>query len=218
MTPLFWIVVLLAVGLLVMVLEVFVPSGGILGFVSVVAIIAAIVMAFVEQGPAVGMLVLTAAVFTVPGVLIAAFRWFPRTPLGRRVLPPPPDASEVLPDSPLRKRARGMVGRSGRVVREMLPWGSVEIDGTTLEAVSETGPIALGTMVTAVGVQGMGVVVRPVVVESAADEEVTPLPAAPERTFPKQSAAATDSSAGLSATLEDFEFEKFQRDDRPAGH
>ena len=78
MTPLFWIVVLLAVGLLVMVLEVFVPSGGILGFVSVVAIIAAIVMAFVEQGPAVGMLVLTAAVFTVPGVLFGV-RWEERS-------------------------------------------------------------------------------------------------------------------------------------------
>lgn len=216
MSPAIWIVLLLAVGLLVMVLEVFIPSGGILGFVSVVAIIAAIVMAFVEQGPAVGMLVLSAAVVTVPGVLIVAFRWFPRTPLGRRVLPPPPDASEVLPESPLRKRARGMVGRTGRVVREMLPWGSVEIDGTTLEAVSETGPIALGTLVEAVGVQGMGVVVRPVDAaqkkasgSGLTDDEVTPLPSADEQPTARP---RPDASPGLSSTLEDFEFESFQRE------
>lgn len=213
MNPVFWTVVLLLVGLLVMVLEVFIPSGGILGFVSVVAILAAIVMAFVEQGPAVGMLVLAAAVVAVPGVLIMAFRWFPRTPLGRRVLPPPPDASEVLPDSPLRKRARGMVGRTGRVVREMLPWGSVEIDGTTLEAVSESGPIALGTIVEAVGVQGMGVVVRPV--GEAGDE--TPLPSRREPAAtaaqPVRPASAPAAEAGprLSSTLEDFEFEQFQQ-------
>lgn len=213
MNPVFWTVLLLAVGLLVMVLEVFIPSGGILGFVSVVAILAAIVMAFVEQGPAMGMLVLAAAVVTVPGVLIMAFRWFPRTPLGRRVLPPPPDASEVLPDSPLRKRARGMVGRTGRVVREMLPWGSVEIDGTTLEAVSESGPITLGTIVEAVGVQGMGVVVRPV--GEAGDE--TPLPSRGESAAatpqPVRPASAPVAEAGprLSSTLEDFEFEQFQQ-------
>ena len=206
MNAMFWTILLLAVGLLVMVLEVFVPSGGILGFVSVVAIIAAIVMAFVEQGPAVGMLFLTAAVVAVPGVLIMAFRWFPRTPLGRRVLPPPPDASEVLPESPLRKRARGMVGRSGRVVREMLPWGSVEIDGITIEAVSETGPIALGTIVEAVDVQGMGVVVRPVI----RADDATPVPTRREQS-PAASSPA-EPSPGLSSTLEDFEFDQFRRE------
>jgi len=194
MNSLVWPIILLSIGLVVMVLEVFVPSGGILGFVSVVAIIAAVVMAFVEQGPLVGMLLLSTAVVAVPGVLMIAFRWFPRTPLGRRVLPPPPDASDVLPDSPLRRRVRTMVGRTGRVVREMLPWGSVEIDGATLEAVSETGPIELGAAVEAVGVQGMAVVVRRV-------EPVGPGEAVPE----------TDGSLGgrppRSSTLEDFEFD-----------
>jgi membrane-bound ClpP family serine protease len=204
MNQMFWTVVLLGVGLLVMVLEVFIPSGGILGFISVVAIIASVVMAFVEQGPAIGMLFLTAAVVAVPSFLMMAFRWFPRTPLGRRVLPPPPDASEVLPDSPLRKRARGTVGRRGRVVREMLPWGSVEIDGITLEAVSESGPLALGTIVEAVGVQGLGVVVRPVQESS----DVTAFPAE----LDSSSATPASPSAGFSNTLEDFEFEGFSQE------
>jgi hypothetical protein len=106
----------------------------------------------------------------------------------------------VLPDSPLRKRARGMIGRTGRVVREMLPWGSVEIDGTTLEAVSESGPIALGTVVRAVGVQGMGVVVRPV--GDANDDTPLPVTNVPP--------AAMPAGPRLSSTLEAFEFDEFQ--------
>lgn len=208
MSILFWSIALLVVGLLVMVLEVFLPSGGILGFISVVAILAAVVMAFVEEGPTAGIGVLAAAVVAVPGVLIMAFRWFPKTPLGRRVLPPPPDASEVLPDSPLRRRARGMVGRTGRVVREMLPWGSVEIDGTTFEAVSETGLIELGATVEAVGVQGMSLVVRPTSQETPAPNVFS----SPVTDSTQRAAAAEPSgpvASGLSNTLEEFDFERF---------
>ena len=50
MSPLLWITGLLFVGLLVMVLEVFIPSGGLLGFISIAAIVAAVATAFVEQG------------------------------------------------------------------------------------------------------------------------------------------------------------------------
>ena len=87
MNPLLWVIALLAVGLIVMVLEVFVPSGGVLGFVSVAALLAAIATAFMELGPMAGMTVLAITVISVPAVLGLAFRWFPETPLGRRVLP-----------------------------------------------------------------------------------------------------------------------------------
>ena len=58
MNPLVWITGLLLVGLFVMILEVFIPSGGLLGFVSIAAIVAAIATAFVEQGIGSGFLVL----------------------------------------------------------------------------------------------------------------------------------------------------------------
>ena len=54
MNPLLWVVALLVLGLGVMVLEVFVPSGGILGFVSIAALVAAVATAFLEQGPTAG--------------------------------------------------------------------------------------------------------------------------------------------------------------------
>jgi membrane-bound ClpP family serine protease len=78
MSPLVWVASLLLVGLAVMVLEVFVPSGGVLGFISVVAIVSAIGMAFAELGVAFGMAVMGVAFVAVPCVLAAASAGFPR--------------------------------------------------------------------------------------------------------------------------------------------
>ena len=92
MSPLFWVTTLLFVGLFVMVLEVFIPSGGLLGFVSIAAIVAAIATAFAEQGIGPGFLVLAITAVAVPATLAMAFHLFPSTPLGRRIMPSPPEA------------------------------------------------------------------------------------------------------------------------------
>jgi len=184
MNPLLWIALLLLVGLAMMVLEVFVPSGGVLGFLSVVAMIAAIVSAFVEQGPTLGMAVLALAFVAAPLALGLAFSWFPHTPLGRRVLPPPPRPEDVVPDASRRRRLRDLLGQRGRASSDLLPWGGVEIDGLPFDAVSEGGPIACGATVEAVGVQGAALVVR-------GCPGGPPAPAA----------------AGLSPTLEAFDFD-----------
>jgi len=193
MNTLLWVLVLILIGLGVMVLEVFVPSGGILGFVSVVALVAGIATAFMERGVAAGMAALGVVVVAVPAVLAVAFRWFPETPLGRRVLPAPPDAAELVPDPAVRHRVRGLVGRQGRAVSELLPWGSVEIDGAQVDAVSDSGPIESGAAVEAIGAQGRALVVR------RADQR----PAGPS---PAEKPARPGTTA-LSPTLESFDFD-----------
>ena len=203
MNTLLWVVTLLLLGLGVMVLEVFVPSGGILGFVSILALVAAVATAFLEQGATAGMAALAVVVLAVPSVLAVAFRWFPETPLGRRVMPPAPEAADVLPDLERRRHVRDLVGHSGRTTSELLPWGRVEIDGETVEAMSEGGPIEAGAVVEAVGVQAAALIVRP----------VEPRPAAVDVAVaePVESAASENTAAGcgtaLSPTLEEFEFD-----------
>jgi membrane-bound ClpP family serine protease len=196
MNTLLWVVALLVLGLGVMVLEVFVPSGGILGFVSIAALVAAVATAFLEQGPTAGIASLAVVVLAVPAVLSLAFRWFPDTPLGRRVLPPAPEAADVLPDQERRRRVRDLVGHAGRTMSDLLPWGSVEINGETIPAMSEGGPIETGIAVEAVGVQGTALVVRVVEPQAAAPVES----ARPEK-------RATDGGPALSPTLEEFEFD-----------
>lgn len=212
MDAIVWIVALLVVGLAVLVLEVFIPSGGVLGFLSVLAIGAAIVMAFMEQGAAVGLTVLAMAFVAVPAVLALAFRWFPDTPLGRRVIPPPPAPDDVLPAADHRRRLRELVGRRGRVTRELVPWGEVAIDGTTCDALSEGGPLAAGAEVEAIRVEGRGLVVRP---PAAAMQPVESLPVgsyraeAPARPSPPEQ--PRQGGPLLSKTLEEFDFEQLDR-------
>jgi membrane-bound ClpP family serine protease len=209
MDALVWIVALLVVGLAVLVLEVFIPSGGVLGFLSVLAIGAAIVMAFLEQGAAVGLAVLAISFVAVPAVLSLAFRWFPDTPLGRRVLPPPPGADDVLPAAEYRRRLRDHVGRRGHVTRELMPWGEVTIDGLVCDALSESGPIAAGAEVEAVAVEGRGLVVRS---RAGTPPPTKPLPVEPHPAGPtvEPSSAEQPAQAGplLSKTLEEFDFEQ----------
>jgi len=193
-----WVVLLLVLGLAVMVAEVFVPSGGVLGFVSIMAILAAVTLAFLQVGPGAGVMTLAVVVVSVPAVLGLAFRWFPETALGRRVLPPPPEGTEVVPQAAERQRLRDLIGRSGETVTDLLPWGTVALGSDRVEGMSDAGPLTAGSRVRVVGVQGLAVIVRPVGSESAERHDA-----------PGPDESAPPPGDRLSPTLETFEFDRF---------
>jgi membrane-bound serine protease (ClpP class) len=162
MSPVFWAAILLLVGLSLVMAEIFVPSGGVIGFLSFASIIAAIVMAFYQNGPTIGIMFLSVSCVAVPAVLAAAFRLLPGTPMGKRLLPDIPTAEDVLFDSEDRRRLRQLVGRVGRAKSKMLPSGAVMIDGHTIDAMSEGQPIEAEEPVRVIAVRGTMVVVQPV--------------------------------------------------------
>jgi membrane-bound serine protease (ClpP class) len=205
MSPSLWIAALVAFGLGMILLEVFVPSGGVLGLLAVAALGAGVVTAFYELGALAGLGVLAGVFVAVPIVLVLAFRWFPLTPLGRRVLPPAPEPDEVIPDASERLRLRGLVGRFGMTTSELLPWGHVEIDGRRCEAVSDGGPISQGTSVQVVAVQGRAIVVRSGGL--ARTEKAPPIEPLPENPPPP-------TEPRLSTVLEEFDFDEVQGKDR----
>lgn len=173
--PLVWAALLLLIGLGLVMLEVFVPSGGVIGFLSIASVLAAVALAF-YRGAWYGLSFLGAAVIAVPIVLAAALRWWPETPIGRRVLLEAPTSEEVLPDSDQRRSLKSLVGRVGEAKSLMLPSGSVLIDGRTVDALSEGVAIEKGQWVQVVEVRGTRVVVRPT------DRSPSP-PAAPDETL-----------------------------------
>ncbi len=162
MEPLIWAGVLLLLGLTLVMLEVFVPTGGLLGFLSLTAILSGIGLAFYHGGLTYGFGFLIATAVALPTVLGLAFRWLPTTAIGRRLLPAVPTSKDVLPDSEERRALRALVGRIGRAKSTMLPSGAVIVDGRTIDAVSEGMPIEPGQPVRVIEVRGHRVVVRPV--------------------------------------------------------
>jgi membrane-bound ClpP family serine protease len=208
MNPFVWVIGLLVIGLLVMVLEVFIPSGGLLGFLSIAAIVAAVATAFAEQGIGAGLLVLAVTAVAVPATLAIAFHLFPATPLGRRILPAPPEAAELVPAAAERLHARELIGRRGVVTSELLPWGQAEIDGERLEALSQSGPIAAGTAVDVVGTEGRAVVVRQAREEPQLRAFAESADAAAAGPVSPQPAETADPR---SPVLEEFEFDDLDR-------
>ena len=98
MAPWIWAVLLLLVGMTLVIMDIFLPSGGILAFLSVCAIIAAIWMGF-SQGAAVGVAVLAGAVFGTVAAVILALKYWPSTSIGKRMLLQVPTSEEVLPEN-----------------------------------------------------------------------------------------------------------------------
>lgn len=174
MDPWVWAVILLAIGLSLAIMEVFFPSGGLIGFLSAAAIIAAVFMAF-RQGSVVGLGVLSGTLVAVPLVVAVALKLWPETAMGRRMLLSPPESAEILPDLPRQRQAKALIGRIGQAKSKMLPSGAVSIDGHTIDALSEGVPIEIGQRVRVIEVRGNRVVVRPVDDEVPSDAEENPL-------------------------------------------
>lgn len=155
-----WAILLLVTGLALATMEIFIPSGGILGFLAVAALVASVVVAFLHSA-LVGLVILATALFGLPVVAILGFKFWPRTAIGRRVLLTTPQSQDVLPDNPRLRVLKSLIGKVGRAKGPMLPSGPVVIEGRTIDAVSEGMAIEAGQLVRVVQVRGMEVIVQP---------------------------------------------------------
>ncbi|NIL96562.1 MAG: hypothetical protein GTO53_04040 [Planctomycetales bacterium] len=170
MSSMVWAVILMVVGLALVVLEIFIPSGGILGFLAISAVFASIFVAFTSGGTAAGVLFVVIAIIGMPSAFLLALKWLPRTPIGRRLMLGIPDEDEVLPDGDPRHHLQALVGKWGTARSAMLPGGAIQIDGQTFEAVSEAGSIEQGEPVEVVKVRNNRLVVRKGRPTTAADQ------------------------------------------------
>jgi membrane-bound ClpP family serine protease len=155
-----WAILLLLIGCSLVVLEVFIPSGGIISVLSGVAFITSILIASWEgptTGPATGFVFAGITVFAVPTIAIIAFKYWPTTRMGKAFLGELPREDEVVPEEP----RRTLVGRVGVARSKMLPSGAVEIDGQMIDAVTQGQAIEPGAYVVVVEVRANRVVVRP---------------------------------------------------------
>ncbi len=158
--PWVWALMLLVVAMGLAVIELFVPSGGVLALLSIASIVAALILAF-KSGPVVGLVFLVAVVVGLPTSLALAVKWWPHTPIGRRILLRVSGSDEVLPDDDFHRSRRELIGKAGEAKSKMLPSGAIVIDGRTIDAYTEGVPIEPGQRVVVVDVQGTNVMVRP---------------------------------------------------------
>ena len=160
-SALLWAIGLLILGLVVVLVEVFVPTGGLLGLVAGVLLVTSVGLAF-SQGMGTGLVFLTIVTVSVPGVIGVGMHYLPQTAIGRKLILAPPKPEEVDPASERDRALQHLVGQIGRTMTPLLPSGISEIDGRRVDTTSEGMSIDAGVLVRVVEVSGHRVVVRKV--------------------------------------------------------
>lgn len=161
MEPWVWSILLLIAGIVIVGIEMFVPSGGVLSALAAMCFIGSIVVAFMDSVQT-GIIMLGATTFVVPVMIAAAIHWWPHTPIGRRILIPRPDhPDDVLPDNEEYRALKLLVGRHGRSTSKMLPGGTIMIDRRTYEAITLGMPIDENVPIEVVEIRMNRPVVRP---------------------------------------------------------
>jgi membrane-bound ClpP family serine protease len=140
---------LLAMAMLLIVVEAFIPSGGVIGAVSLIVAIGGIVALFrsdTRWGVA-GMLV---TVVLGPMVFFFALSMLPSTPFGRSLIGAPSDeeiARREEAERAMQERYHAMVGLEGVAITELRPVGEAKFGSERYEVLAEGGLIEAGTPV-----------------------------------------------------------------------
>jgi membrane-bound ClpP family serine protease len=158
MSIMFWPSVFLAIGLFLLLLEVFIPSGGLIGLCSVACLVLCLWYAF-SYSLGLGVTFMLIDLVALPLTISLAFSLWSRTPLGRKFFlrPPAPEEIEV---SHADHHLEMLVGRLGRTLTPLRPSGHVEIDGRRVDALAEEGFLPAGAPVLALKVRSGQILVR----------------------------------------------------------
>jgi membrane-bound ClpP family serine protease len=199
MSVLFWPSLFLALGLLLLIVEVFIPSGGFIGFCSIACLVLSLWYAF-AQSTTLGATFMLVDLVALPLTAALAFSLWSRTPLGRKFFlrPPTPEEIEV---SHADHHLEHLVGQEGRTLTPLRPSGHVEIDGRRVDGLAEEGFLPAGASIRAIRVRSGQLVVRGLLdpTETRRDNQPTPI----DLTGPGPGPAPISTTAEPVSTFED---------------
>lgn len=182
-------ILLLLVSLALLVLEVFIPSGGFVSLLMLAALGGSVVCAYNawwETSRGIWWGYLAAILVLLPSVLIGAFAIFPRTRYGRRILLEAPKSEEITPYAKEQSELNNLIGKTAVAVTPHRPSGLIDVEGKRYH--SETRGMMLETndLVEIVAVRGNRLLVRlsdgPADATSSTSEADQPEPRASEPT------------------------------------
>ncbi len=170
-----WLALGFGLGLLAVLfftLEIFIPSGGMIGILCGLAAIAS-VFAFFRYDTAAGAFSLVSYLIATPFLVIYGVKLWSHSAIGRRLILGGTDAidargrseeqitDEITHQASKASAARAaMVGRSGTALTPLRPVGVIDVDGTRHDALAETGVVEEGSTIEVVEVLDNQIKVR----------------------------------------------------------
>lgn len=159
---LIWAFGLLLGAIVILVLELFVPSGGVLGLLSGALSIASVVC-FWRVSPAWGITSLAGLLILAPLVFAFFVKVWPDTAMGRKMILAEDDRDierRALEETEERTKGDSLVGVQGKAVTDLRPVGVVVLDNQRVEALAEGAWIEAGQKVRVTHVEGSRIKVR----------------------------------------------------------
>ena len=149
--------------------EVFVPSGGLISICAFACLLGGMLIFFNHSAVA-GWIGVGTAIVMIPSLLAFAYKIFPRTRFGKSVTlaPPERERGDAIADT---SELKELLGAVGVVLTPLRPVGACDFSGQRLECVAERGYVDKDEKVEVVRVQGTQLTVR--VIEEGAREAGT---------------------------------------------
>jgi membrane-bound ClpP family serine protease len=138
--------------------EVFVPSGGLIS-ICALACLAGGIAIFFHHSLIAGWIGVGIAAAMIPVVLIFAYKIFPKTRFGKSVTLTPPHRrkGDAVPDT---DKLKELLGAEGIVLTTLRPVGMCDFSGRRVECVAESGYVEKGKMVKVINVESSQLTVR----------------------------------------------------------
>lgn len=161
---LLWGLGLLAASILLLVLEIFIPSAGVIAFLAAACGLAGVISLFLYD-TLWGVSGLLTVLIAGPGVFFWGLSIWRHTPLGRKLIGDT-DEEAILAQRAAEEQSKldqqRMVGMEGVAATDLRPVGVVIINGQRHDALSEMSLIAAGTRVRVTVVENAQIKVRPI--------------------------------------------------------
>lgn len=141
------------VAVLLLTVEVFLPTAGTVGILALLVTIASVAAAFLHS-VTYGSIFLLLIVVAIPFLFATAVKIWPHTPIGRMILIGDIKKENVMPKSNHYMRVADQIGKIGVAQTKMYPSGIVIIDDQKFDAVTKGFPIEAGEFVKVVSVEG----------------------------------------------------------------
>jgi membrane-bound serine protease (ClpP class) len=171
MEPLYLAFILIGAGIVLLLAELFIPSG-IFFVLAVAAIVGGVVLTFTHSNETyIGWITLISVFIVLPALGSMILHYWPRTPMGKRFFLNRPEEDATLASMPVNLELEQLRGRFGRTLSALRPSGIVDFDGRRVDTITEGMMVEAGQWVRCIDVKAGKVIVRPVDRPNLADLE-----------------------------------------------
>jgi membrane-bound serine protease (ClpP class) len=155
-----WAWLLIALGFVLLLAELFIPTGGILFVLSVAALVVGVGMTYYSPDPAVFIGTLIFVILGAPLLFGLAFYYWPKTSVGKKFFLTGPEGDHTLASMPINQELEQLRGHYGKTLSALRPAGVTDFDGRRVDTITEGMMIDAGQWVRCIDVQAGKVIVR----------------------------------------------------------